>query len=73
MISPTSNIKVQLVASDDERPRLRLEPGRHYDVIVTSVVDADLQTIKAETEGSMLRPARLCGSRSTCVAIVETE
>lgn len=68
-----SGIKVQLVASDDERPRVRLEPGKRYDVVVTSVVDSDLEAIKDETEGGTLRPARLCGSRTTCLAIVETE
>ena len=68
-----SGIKVHLVASEEEQPRVRLEPGKHYDVTVTSVVDSDLDVVKEETEGAALRPSRLCGSRSTCVAIVETE
>lgn len=68
-----SAVKVHLVASDDERPQVRLEPGKHYDVVVTSVVDSNLEAIKDETEEGALRPARLCGSRTTCLAIVETE
>jgi hypothetical protein len=42
--------------------------------VATSIVDSDLEAIKEETEeGAALRPARLCGSRSTCVAIVEVD
>lgn len=73
MAKRTSGTRVHLIQSDDERPRVRLDPGKRYDVVVTSVVDSDLEAIKDETEGTALRPARLCGSRSTCVAIVETE
>jgi hypothetical protein len=69
-----SRTKVRLIASDDERPRVPVEPGKTYEVVVTSIVDSDLAAVDAETaEGSNLRPARLCGSRSTCVAIVEVE
>lgn len=74
MTKTASNIKVHVVASDDERPLLRVEPGKRYEVTVASVVDSDLRVVKEETEGgTTLRPARLCGSRSTCVAIVEVE
>jgi hypothetical protein len=63
-----------LVASDDEQPRVRLEPGKRYDVVLTPIVDSDLQALKEETEqGPAARPPRLCGSRSTCLAIVEIE
>jgi hypothetical protein len=74
MTGPAPRITVHLVASDDEQPRVRLAPGKRYDVVATSIVDSDLKTIKDETdEGAALRPARLCGSRSTCLAIVEVE
>jgi hypothetical protein len=73
MTPPRTTPKVYLLASDDERPFVRLEPGKHYDVSITTVVDSDLKSVADEAEGDALRPARLCGSRSTCVAIVETE
>lgn len=73
MTKPMPGVRVRLIQSDDERPQVRLDPGRRYDVVVTAVVDTDLESIKDETEGTTLRPARLCGGRSTCIAIFETE
>jgi hypothetical protein len=60
--------KVQLVASNEGRPSVRLTPGKRYEVVVTSVVDPGGVARKP-----VKRPARLCGSRGTCVAIVETD
>jgi hypothetical protein len=74
MVSSGSKITVRLIASEEEEPKVRIKSGKHYDVVATSIVDSDLQTITDETEeGAALRPARLCGSRSTCLAIVELE
>jgi hypothetical protein len=68
-----SAAKFHLIQSDDAEPLVRLTPGKRYQVVATAVVDSDLQAIDVETEMSGVRPARLCGSRSTCVAIVEIE
>lgn len=74
MDSPASKNTIRLIASDEEEPRVRIKPGKHYDVVATSIVDSDLETIQQETEeGAALRPARLCGSHSTCVAIIEVD
>jgi len=64
---------VRLIESDDERPKVALTPGKRYEVIATSVVDSDLNDVTDEMEGPALRPPRLCGSGSTCLAIVEIE
>lgn len=62
--------EIRLIESDDERPLVRLQPGKRYEVMVTSVVDSNLAAVTEET-GAAARPARLCGSRTTCMAIVE--
>ena len=59
--------KVQLIASEEARPQLKLTPGKRYEIVVTSIVDTELRPTRPP------RPPRLCGSRSTCVAIVELE
>lgn len=61
---------IRLIESDDDHPMVRLQPGKRYEVMVTSVVDNNLAAVAEET-GAAARPARLCGSRSTCMAIVE--
>ncbi len=74
MTERSARSKGYLVASDDEQPRVRLEPGRRYDVVLTPIVDSDLRALKEEADqGPAARPSRLCGSRSTCLAIVEVE
>jgi hypothetical protein len=40
--------------------------------VATTIVDQDFNDIADEVKDSKKRPARLCGSNSTCVAIVET-
>lgn len=65
--------RIHLVQSDEAEPKVRLSPGKRYEVTVTTVVDSDFRAIEAETERPATRPARLCGSRSTCVAIVEID
>jgi hypothetical protein len=64
--------KIHLIASDDAEPRVKLAAGKRYDVVVTSIVDHDFNEVAADAKDPQLRPARLCGSRSTCLAIVET-
>jgi hypothetical protein len=64
--------RIHLIESDDEQPYVRLEVGKRYEVVATAVVDADLKTI-ADEEARKSAPPRLCGSRSTCVAIVEID
>ena len=68
-----SAAKIHLIQSDDAAPLVRLAPGKRFEVVVTAVVDSELQAIDDETEAPGVRPARLCGSRSTCVAIVELD
>lgn len=70
---PASAPKIRLVASDEEQQHVRLTPGARYEVAVTAIVDSQLEDISEEALGSAPRPPRLCGSRSTCVAIVEIE
>ena len=62
--------KIHLVQSDDAEPQVKLRPGRRYEVVTTSVVDANFQPVG---DRAAARPARLCGSHSTCIAIVEIE
>jgi hypothetical protein len=61
--------RIHLIASDDAEPRVKLAAGRRYDVVATSIVDHDFNEVAPDTKA---RPARLCGSKSTCLAIVET-
>lgn len=68
-----SGVRVHLIQSEDAEPRVRLTPGKRYEVAVTAVVDSDLQRVEDETETPAIRPSRLCGSKSTCVAIVEID
>jgi hypothetical protein len=65
--------KIHLIQSEDAAPLVRLAPGKRFEVVATAVVDSDFQAIDDETETPGARPARLCGSRSTCVAIVELD
>ncbi|MFF9408075.1 hypothetical protein ACF1B0_21500 [Streptomyces anandii] len=65
---------IRLIESDDENPKVRTAPGGRFEVVVATVVDSDLQAVTGETTAKeALRPARLCGSRGTCVAIVEID
>ncbi|MFE4874319.1 hypothetical protein [Streptomyces sp. NPDC056682] len=69
-----SRAKIRLIASDDTDPQLPVVSGHQYEVVTTTIVDSQLSDIAEETSGETARrPPRLCGSRSTCVAIVETE
>jgi hypothetical protein len=71
---PASTPKIRLVASEEEQQHVRLTPGARYEVAVTTIVDSQLEDISEESFGNdVQRPPRLCGSRSTCVAIVEIE
>jgi hypothetical protein len=62
---------IYLIESDDAEPQVKLTPGKRYDVISTTVVDRDLRQVQESAEKPAVRPPRLCGSRSTCMAIVE--
>ena len=70
---PESSRKTYLIQSDDAEPRIKLTPGKRYEVVVTSIVDSDLREITGEAKRPAARPPRLCGSRSTCVALVEID
>ncbi|MEU6672058.1 hypothetical protein [Streptomyces sp. NPDC046727] len=66
--------RIRLLASDDASPKARVDPGSRFEVVVATVVDSDLQAVTdATTNSETKQPARLCGSRSTCLAIVEIE
>ncbi|MDQ3933279.1 MAG: hypothetical protein M3340_01455 [Actinomycetota bacterium] len=65
--------KVYLIASEESEPDVESARGRRFEVSAVSIVGPDLRQVEG---GDMLRPRpmkppRLCGSRSTCVAIVE--
>lgn len=68
----SGSMKIRMIECDDSEPRVRLAAGKRFEVVATTVVDTDLNQI-ADDEAANARPARLCGSRSTCVAIVEIE
>jgi hypothetical protein len=65
-----STPKVFLIQSDEAEPRVRLVPGERFEVAVAAIVDNDLQKIEAESKwiSRYKKPARLCGSTSTCIA-----
>ncbi|MCF3106958.1 hypothetical protein IPZ58_36175 [Streptomyces roseoverticillatus] len=68
-----AHTKIQLVSSEDDQPMVKAVPGKCFEVVTATVVDSDLQAVSDETADVSARPARLCGSRSTCVAIVEID
>jgi len=55
---------VHLIESDKENPAITLTSGMRFEVKTTQVVDAALQP-------SQKIAARLCGSTSTCLALIE--
>jgi hypothetical protein len=55
---------VHLIESDDLSPSITLKSGMRFEVKTTQVVDGALQP-------SQKIAARLCGSTSTCLALVE--
>jgi hypothetical protein len=66
--------KILLIQTDETEPRVKLVPGKRYDVVAVPVVDQDLRAITEEVKDpSQMRPPRLCGSRSTCMALVEID
>lgn len=67
---PSLNQKIYVLKTDDPEPHIKVEPGKQYSVTTVSVVDNSLDLIN-EQSGGELRPARLCGSNSTCLAIIE--
>jgi hypothetical protein len=70
MNQPKKRISIQLIASEEREPPVEGRTGKRYQVAVVPIVDRDLNAVE---EGIEARPARLCGSRSTCVAIIEIE
>ncbi len=62
---------IHLIESEESEPRVKLTPGKRFEVIATTVVDQDLQQVTEDARKPRPKPPRLCGSRSTCVAIVE--
>jgi hypothetical protein len=70
---PTHPAQIRLIESDEAEPRVRLARGKQYEVTVAPIVDNDLRAIADEADAPPARPARLCGSRSTCIALVEID
>jgi hypothetical protein len=68
-----SALKVHLIQSDDAEPRVKLTSGKRFEVVATPIVDCNFDAISEEAAEPQARPPRLCGSRSTCVAIVEID
>lgn len=74
--SPGRGPSIRLIESEDEVPKVALTPGKRFEVVLTPIVDTGLNEVSEEVGGSSalpVRPPRLCGSRSTCLAIVEIE
>jgi hypothetical protein len=67
--------RILLVASDERDPKIERRTGKRFLVNAVSIVDTNLRKVAGEAAGVFRpkpkRPPRLCGSRSTCVAIVE--
>jgi hypothetical protein len=59
-----SKKKLNLIASDDKKPAVKLEKGMKLEVVSVSLVEATLKPSRA-------RAARLCGGTDTCLALVE--
>jgi hypothetical protein len=55
-----------LVVSKSTKPSIRVRPGMALDVVAVSLVEPTLKRAKRIA-------ARLCGSSSTCVALVKTD
>lgn len=63
---------IRLIQSDETEPLVRLTPGRKFEVAAVPIVDRNLDEVTGDP-GDEIRPPRLCGSRSTCLAIVEID
>lgn len=65
--NPTKSRKLRLFQSDSKEIKIRLEPGKKFEVFEVSVVDAELLKPKKLA-------ARLCGYGSgTCLALIDIE
>jgi len=71
MAETPSQRSIHLIESEDREPLVRLTPGKRFEVVATTVVDSDLREVTDAARRPDARPSRLCGSHSTCVAIVE--
>lgn len=65
------NTAIRLVQSEETEPQVRQTSGR-FEVTVVPVVDRNLNQVTEDADAE-IRPARLCGMKSTCIAIVEIE
>lgn len=63
-MSDKPTAKAHVIVSDDAEPAVKLKPGMRFEVVATTVVDAEL---KASDKVA----ARLCGGTNTCLALVE--
>ena len=72
MAETSKNTAIRLIQSDDAEPLVRLTPGRRFEVAAVPIVDRNLDEV-TDGAGEEVRPPRLCGSRTTCLAIVEIE
>jgi hypothetical protein len=73
MNQPEKTTPIQLIASEEAEPPVERRTGKRYEVAVVPIVDRDLNAVEEGIDETLARPPRLCGSRSTCIAIIEIE
>jgi hypothetical protein len=56
---------IQLIVSDEKKPKVALKPGMKLEVVAVQLVDPELKPAAA------IGKATLCSGGGTCVAIVE--
>ena len=60
----TAKGSLQMIVSDEQRPRVEVKPGTKLQVVSTRLTGPDLRRITNIG-------ARLCGGTSTCLALVD--
>jgi len=58
--------KHTLIASDQKKPKIALQPGMKLQVVSIKLADPTLKAARPIA-------ARLCGGTNTCLALVETD
>jgi hypothetical protein len=64
MAATRARTSVQLIVSEDARPKIEVKPGMNLQVVSTVLVGPDLKKIKNIG-------ARLCGGGGTCMALID--
>ena len=57
--------KVHLIVSDEKEPNIIAKPGMKFEVVVVQLVNPKMEP------SAPIAKATLCGSDSSCVAIIE--